>query len=76
MEIPRLGGLIRAAATTNTTAHSNTRILNSLSKARDQTCILMNTIQVLELLSHDRNTPGIIFNYIRAFLIRPVLRRN
>ena len=30
-------------------------ILNPLSKARDQTCILMNTSQVLNPLSNNRN---------------------
>ena len=31
------------------------RILNPLSEARDQTCVLMDTIPVLKLLSHNRN---------------------
>jgi len=36
------------------------RVLNSLSKARDRTCILMETIQVLNPLSH-MGTPTCIF---------------
>ena len=31
-------------------------ILNLLNKARNQTCILMDTTQVLNPLSHNRNT--------------------
>ena len=30
--------------------------LNSLSEARDQTCILMDTSGVFNMLSHDRNS--------------------
>ena len=33
-------------STTYTTAHGNSGILNPLSKARDRTCILMNTIWI------------------------------
>ena len=33
-------------------------ILNPLSEARDGTCILMDTAQVLSLLSHNRNSQG------------------
>ena len=32
------------------------QILNPLSKARDQTCILIDTAQVLNLLSHNGNS--------------------
>ena len=32
------------------------QILNPLSKARDQTCILMDTSQVFNLLSHNGNS--------------------
>ena len=53
-------------------SHSNTRsklhlgltpqwqcqILNPLSEARDQICILMDTSWVLNLLSHNRNSVG------------------
>ena len=37
------------------------RILNLLSWARDQTCILMETSQVHNLLSHSRNFQTVIF---------------
>ena len=33
------------------------QILNPLNEARDQTCILMDTSWVFNLLSHNRNTP-------------------
>ena len=33
-------------------------ILNPLSKARDGTCILMDTHQILNSLSHNRNSEG------------------
>ena len=36
------------------------RILNPMSKARDQTCILMDTSWVLKLLSHNGNSPVLI----------------
>ena len=32
-------------------------ILNPLSKARDQTCILMDTSRILKWLSHNKNSP-------------------
>ena len=35
------------------------RILNPLSKARDRTCILMDTSRVLYLLSHNRNSTSL-----------------
>ena len=44
------------------------QILNPLSKARDQTCIFMETSQVLHLLSHNGNSPEWSFlklSYIR-----------
>ena len=75
MEVPRLGveSELQLPAYTTATAtldlndignlHCNLWqhwILNPLSKARDQTHILMDTRQVLNLLSHNRNS--IIFN--------------
>jgi len=36
-------------------------ILNSLSEARDQTCILMNTSWLLNPLSHHRNSSWQVF---------------
>ena len=44
---------IEAVSVTNATAHW---ILNPLSKARVQTHILMDASQVLNLLSHSRNS--------------------
>ena len=37
--------------------HSNARSFNLLTEARDRTCILTDTSQVLNLLSHNRNSP-------------------
>ena len=42
------------------------RILNLLSEARDQTCILMDTSWILNLLSHNSNS--IFFNSCRTRL--------
>ena len=41
---------------TYTTAHGNTRSFNTLSKARDRTCILTDTSPVLNFLTHNRNS--------------------
>ena len=38
------------------------QILNPLSKARDQTHILMDTSQILNLLSHNGNSRGCVFS--------------
>ena len=54
MEVARLGvelelqlpAYATATYATYTTAHSNTGILNSLSEARDWTCILMDGSQI------------------------------
>ena len=71
MEVPRLGVELelKLPAYTRATAmldpslicdlhHSSRqrRILNPLSEARDQTCVLMDMSQVLNLLSHDGNS--------------------
>ena len=60
---PQVRGLIGAAATGLCHNHSylhhssrQRRILNPLNKARDQTSILMDTSQVLNPLSHNRNS--------------------
>ena len=37
------------------------QILNPLSEARDQAHILMDTTQVLNLLSHNGNSPDVVF---------------
>ena len=42
--------------------------LNSLSKARDRTCILMDASEVLSLLSHNGNSTK-IFNECSHFLV-------
>ena len=46
------------------------QILNPLSKATDQTCILMDTSQVLNLLSHNGNSPT-CFLYLPQYLLFP-----
>ena len=70
MEVPRLGVESELQLTAYTTAtampdlscicdlHNTSwqqQILNPLSEARDQTRILQDTSQVLNLLSHNRN---------------------
>ena len=70
MEVPRLVGRVEAAAA-GSLRHSNAdashicdlrrslqpcQILNSLSKARDRTRLLMDTGQILNPLSHSRNS--------------------
>ena len=47
---------IQATSETYTAAHGNTWYFNPLSKARDQTCILMDTSRVLNLLSYSGNS--------------------
>ena len=54
MEVPRLG--VRPA-----TAGLHHRILNPLSEATDQTCILMDTGQAHNLLSQDRKSLYVFF---------------
>ena len=76
MEVPRLGVELElqllAYATATATLdpshvcdlhHSSQQpwILNPLSKARDQTHILMDGIQVLNPLSHKRNSGAFLF---------------
>ena len=74
MEVPRLGVeselhlLVYATATPDLSCicdlHQRLKqchILNPLSKARDRTPILMDTNQVLNLLSHNSNSKGRIF---------------
>ena len=75
-------GRIRAAAAGLHHSHSNTRselhlqptlssfwqhwILNPLSKARDQTCILLDTSWILNLLSHKGNSKPLPFLTFQA----------
>ena len=75
MEVPGLGVefelQLLACATvsaTNTAAHGNTQILNTLSEARDQTHIPMDTSRILNRLSHSRNSQHITAAKPRAFL--------
>ena len=71
MEVPRLGAELelQLLAYTTATATPDPRhvcdlhhilwqhwILNPLIKARNQTCVLMDTSWVLNPLSHDRNS--------------------
>ena len=90
MEFPRLGVKLELQLPAYTTAtatwdpshvfdlhHSSWQrpILNPLSEARDRTCILMDTSQILNLLSHNGNSssPFSVFgcipknNYNRCF---------
>ena len=84
MAVPQARGGIRAAAAGLGNSHSNARSqphlrptpqlaamldCDSLSKARDWTCILMDTSQVLNPLSHNRNS-------LNFFLIRLSLSIN
>ena len=46
------------------------RILNSLSEARDQTCILMDTSQVRNPLSHNRNSSS---HYLAHSFLDPLI---
>ena len=77
MEVPRLGVESELQLPACTTGHSNagselylqttlqlvaTLDLNPLSEARDQTYILKETIQALNPLSHNGNSPNGIFN--------------
>ena len=77
MEVPRLGVELELQQLAYTTAtaipdpsqicdlcHSlwQCQILKPLSEARGQTCILMGTSQVLNLLSHNGNT-SIMFSF-------------
>ena len=68
MEVPRVGSELQLQAYTTPITiqdpsciydlHSNLgqrQILNPLSEARDQTCILMDNSWVLKLLSHNGN---------------------
>ena len=48
--------LDQAASATYTTAHGSASSFNPLSEARDGTCILMDTSQVLNPLSHNGNS--------------------
>ena len=71
MEVPRLGSKLELQLLTYTTAtmphqscicdlHRSSwqcQILNPLSEARDQTCILTDTSRVHNLLCHKKNSP-------------------
>ena len=53
--------------------HYSSQLLNPLSKARDQTSILMNTGWVLNLLSHRGNSTTIAFQRISLHFSRGIL---
>ena len=55
MEVPRLRVELELQPLAYAAALKH-RILNTLSKARDQTCILMDTSQVHNSLSHNGNS--------------------
>ena len=54
MEVPRLGVKLELQLPVNATTMA-TRILKPLSQAKAQTHILMETSQILNLLSHNGN---------------------
>ena len=56
MEVPRLVVKLELQLLAYTTARSNTGSFNPLSVAGDQTHILLDTSQILNLLSHNRNS--------------------
>ena len=58
-EVPRLG--VESELLVYTTAHKQCRIFRPPSKARDGTCILMDTSWILNLLSHNRNSCHCMF---------------
>ena len=60
---------LRAASATYTTDHSTRRSFNPMSKARVQTCILVDTSQTLNPLTHKGNTQ----NYL---ILNKLLLRN
>ena len=49
---------------TYTTAHDNPGFFNPLSEPRDKTCIFMDTSQVHNPLSHNRNSPKAFLNKV------------
>jgi len=64
---------IWVASTTYTTAGGNSRSFNPLSKAGEQTHILMDTSQVLNLLSHNGNSLLSFFNWAFYYWILRIL---
>ena len=90
MEVPRLGveSELQLLAYTTATAtpdlscvcdlHHSSRqcpILNPLSKARDQTHILMDTSQIPNPLSHNRNSHVISFKFLESIIENSARRR-
>ena len=89
MEIPRRGveSVLQLLAYTTAKAIPNLRricvlctslrqhqILNPLSEARDQICILMNTSQVLNRLSHSGNSQNIFIELrLEPHILSPCL---
>ena len=84
MEVPRLGVELELQLPAYTTAtslqdpsfvchlyHSSwkSQILHPPSEARDGACILMDTSQVHNLLSHNRNSSIVLINIFTYFLI-------
>ena len=91
MEVPRLGAESELQMLAYTTAkatldqscvcnlHQGSQqhwILNPLGEARDWTCILMDTIQAPNLLSHNGNSKNLfyyLFIYLFIFVFLPFL---
>ena len=59
MEVPRLGVKSELQLPAYTTGPGNAGSFNLLIEARDRTCILMDDSQILNLLSHNRNSLNI-----------------
>ena len=66
MEVPGLGVESEVQPLAYATATAKCWILNTLSEARDQICILMDSGQVLNLLSHNGNYYLDVFNDFTA----------
>ena len=89
MEVPRLGvrselqlpAYARATATPDPShicnLHHSSRqcpILNPKSEASYQTCILMDTGQIFNPLSHNRNSHTLLFKYSIFFMFAHVIK--
>ena len=62
MEVPRLGVESEVAAAGLRHSSQQCQILNPTSEAKDQTCILMDTSGVCNLLNHKGNSQICVFN--------------
>ena len=63
MEVPKLGVTLELQPPAYITVQGNARSFNPVGEARDQTCILMNTGWILNLLSHNWNPSERILDF-------------